>query len=324
VRLFFNLVSGIFLLLISAIFSCKPSGDSAERTFSGISIVDSIELDLPLRRIMYENGNFYSYDYYSKSILKHDTNFKIIDSLGARGEGPAENLMVRNFQPLGSDKIRIFDTQKHAYKVQDFSDSVYLYHKFMTPVERGVAVNESLLLTIASLPGFKLGFSYYDLNNLESESIEKLNVLFDEENSGMIYEGKLLQEGKYVVHTSYFADHWFVFNTVSGELKVGSYRYEFENPKVLEFGGGVMLDNAPDLIADAFLYGSKLFVISNVGEKEYPEQRVLDIYDLETTNYIKSYVLPKLQDSAPSEGFYIESDRIGLRYEDYLYFLQLE
>ena len=315
-------VSGFCLLLICIIFSCKPSGDSAERTFSNISIVDSIELELPLRRIIYQNGNYYSYDYYSKSLFKHDINFKIIDSLGIRGEGPTENLMVRNYQPLSSEKVMIFDTEKHAYKVQDFSDSVYFYHKFMTPVERGVAVNESLLITIASLTDLKLGFSYYDLKSLGSEAIDKINSLFDVENSAMIYEGKLIKEGKYVIHTSYFADHWFVF--VNNELKVGSYRYEFENHKVLEFGGGIMLDNAPDLIADSFASGSRLFVISNVGEKEFPEQRVLDIYDLETTEYITSYVLPKLQDSAASEGFYIENERIGLRYEDYLYFMQMD
>ncbi|MEB2775885.1 hypothetical protein SYJ56_11245 [Algoriphagus sp. D3-2-R+10] len=321
---FFIIESGICLLLISAIFSCKSSGDSPERIFSNVSLLDSIELELPLRRIMYNEGNYYSYDYYSKSILKHDNNFKIIDTLGKRGEGPTENLLVRNFQPLDPDKIMIFDTQKHSYKVQDFSDSVYLYHKFMTPVERGVALDESLLIIIAGLTDYKLGFSFYDLNNSESESIEKINVLFDEENSGLIYDGKLLNEGKYVVHTSYFANHWFVFNTLNSELNVGSYRYEFENPKVLDIGGGVMLENAPELITDAFLHGSRLFVISNVGEREHPEQRVLDMYDLETTNYLNSYLLPKLQESAPSEGFYRDSNRIGLRYEDFLYFLQLD
>ncbi len=321
---FFNIKSGIYCSLIVTIFSCKSAGDSPERTFSDIVLLDSIELELPLRRIMYQNGNFYSYDYFSKSILKHDINFKIIDSLGRMGEGPSENLMVRNYQPFDLNKLMIFDSEKHSFKVQDFYDSVYLYHKFMTPVERGVAVNESLLIIIASLTDFKLGFSYYDLKSSKSEHIEKINALFDVENSRLIYEGKVLIEENFVVHTSYFSNHWFVYNTINKDLKVGAYRYEFEIPKVLEFGGGIMLDNAPELITDTFLHGSKLFVISNVGEREYPEQQVLDIYDLVTTEYITSYMLPKLQDSTPSEGFYIESDRIGIRYEDYLYFLQLE
>ena len=321
---FLNIAYWVYLLLILTIVSCKSSGDPPIRTFSTITLLDSIELELPLRRIMYQQGKYYSYDYYSKSIIKHDQNFHSIDTLGANGEGPGENLMVRNYQPFELDKLMIFDTQKHSYKVQDFSDSVYFYHKFMTPVDRGVAINQSLLITIASLPDIKLGFSYYDLNSLKSESIEKINTLFDQENSGMVYEGKLLIEENFVVHTSYFANHWFVYNAINKDLKVGAYRYEFELPKVLEFGGGVMLDNAPELIADSFLHGTKLYVISNVGERAYPEQRVLDIYDLETTEYITSYILPKLQGSAPSEGFYIENDRIGLRYEDYLYFLQLD
>ena len=317
-----RVISICFLILYTTI-SCKPSGDPPIRTFSTITLLDSIELEMPLRRIVYKEEKYYSYDYYSKSIFKHDQNFHIIDSLGAKGEGPSENLMVRNYQTFDLDKLMIFDTQKHSYKVQDFSDSVYLYHKFMTPVDRGVAINESLLITIASLPDLKLGFSFYDLNSLESESIEKINLLFDQKNSAMVYEGKLLIEENYVVHTSYFANHWFVYNTINKDLKVGAYRYEFELPKVLEFGGGVMLDNAPELIVDSFLRGTKLYVISNVGERAYPEQRVLDIFDLATTEYITSYILPKLQDSAPSEGFYIENDRIGLRYEDYLYFLTL-
>jgi hypothetical protein len=319
----FRLIAIISIILIIATFSCNISEKTPERIFSDISLLDSIELELPLRRIIYHKENFYSYDYYSKSILKHNKNFEIIDSLGKWGNGPSENLLVRNFQPTYGDKMMIFDTEKHSYKVQDFSDSVYLFHKFLSPVERGVALNDSLLITIASLPDFKLGFSYYDLGKSESKLIEKLNIIFDEKNSGLIYEGKLQIEGNFVVHTSYFANNWFVFNYVTNNVKIGSYRYKFDNPKVLDFGGGIMLDDAPELITDTFLHGSKLFIISNVAERKFPEQRVLDIYDLETAQYMKSYILPKLQDSAPSEGFYMKDDLIGLRYEDYLYFLQL-
>ncbi|MFC3416972.1 hypothetical protein [Algoriphagus hitonicola] len=320
----FNFVAVIRLLLFTATISCTTLDENPERIFSKITFIDSIELELPLRRIMYHEENFFSYDYYSKSLLKQDKNFEIIDSLGKWGNGPKENLLVRNYQPIQNNKIMIFDTEKHSFKVQDFSDSVYLYHKFTSPVERGVALNDSLLITIASRPDFKLGFSYYDLGKSESQSIDELNILFDEVNSGLIYEGKLQIEGDFVVHTSYFANHWFVFNYNTNDLKIGSYRYEFENPKVLDFGGGIMLDNAPELISDTFLHDSKLFVISNVGERDFPEQRVLDIYDLKTASYINSYILPKFQDSAPSEGFYIQNDRIGLRYEDFLYIFQLE
>ncbi|MCH7403707.1 hypothetical protein ACFOUP_03715 [Belliella kenyensis] len=87
-------------------------------------------------------------------------------------------------------------------------------------------------------------------------------------------------------------------------------------PKVLEIGSGVMLDNADELVLDSFIFQDKLILISNVGDKKFPGQRFLDVYDAKTLEYGKSYPLPDLNDALPDEGFAYARDLIGILFED--------
>jgi hypothetical protein len=67
----------------------------------------------------------------------------------------------------------------------------------------------------------------------------------------------------------------------------------------------------------------EILIISNVGHVDYPDQRILDVYDLEF-NYLRSYTLPNLNDTIPDEVFSFKESEVVVLYEDKLFFFQIE
>ena len=170
----------------------------------------------------------------------------------------------------------------------------------------------------------RIEFNYYDLNQNQYYPINNINSYFDSDNSALVYEGKVLLNENEVLYTSYFANFWFKYNINSDEISIGKYIHDYPLPKVLEVGDGVMLDDAVELIVDSFIYKEKLMIISNFGERKFPEQRILDIYDIMSMQYEKSYLLPKLFETAPDEGFLFKDGQIGILYEDLVAIFKLK
>lgn len=312
----------IILIIIVAFSSCKEKKDSG-RVFSDISILDTLIFDFPIRRVSLKGQNFYSYDFYNKSLLKHDLDFQIVDSLGKWGEAPHENLLIRNYEVRSDNRVYIFDTEKHSFKIQDFSDSVYYYHKFKSKVDRGVVISDSLLFTVSDRTGFKLDFSVFNLFDFSFKPVQELNALMDDEYSMLTYEGKLYSLDNKIIHTAYFSDFWFVYNNSFNKVSVYDYLFDYDKPEVVTVGGGIMLNGASEIILDSFGNGDHVFMLSNVADRNFPEQRVLDIYDINKGNYLKSYILPKHLDRLPTEGFSLDSNKVGVLYEDSIILIQL-
>lgn len=310
------------LLFVSG---CKiGGGNKKEREFKNIQEVEKITLDLPLVRFQAYRDFVFAYEYSNKRLFKLNSSFQIIDTLGGWGDGPKENLLVRNYQIFADYKAAIFDTEKSTFKIQDFSDSVYYYHKFLKNVERGVFLNEDLLLTLSLGPKMNLEFDFFDIIKSEFIPIHYINNLYDLDYSFLIHEGKLLQNKNIVVFTPYFSDQWFTFNVETGHLNVGKYIKEFPIPHVKQIGEGFMLDDAPDLIIDSFILSNYLCIISNVGERKLGENRILDLYRITDLSYCHSYVLPDLNDAIPDDGFVFAESKIGIVYEDELVIFELQ
>jgi len=313
---------GFALLFVSG---CKIGGNNKEeRNFKNLQEVEKITLDLPLIRFQAYRDFVFAYEYSSKSLFKLNPSFQVLDTLGGWGVGPKENLLVRNYQIFEDNKAAIFDTEKSTFKIQDFSDSVYYYHKFTKNVERGIFLNEDLLITLSSGSKMKLEFDFFDIKKSEFIPIKNINKLYDIDYSFLIHEGKLLQNKNLVVFTPYFSDQWFTFDTKTKELKEGKYLKEFPIPRVKQIGDGFMLDAAPDLMIDSFILGNYLAIISNVGEKKLGENRILDLYSLSDLSYSHSYVLPDINDAIPDDGFVLRDSKIGIVYEDELVIFELE
>jgi hypothetical protein len=312
----------IILIIIVAFSSCKEKKGSS-RVFFDISILDTLTFDFPIRRVSSKGQNFYSYDFYNKSLLKHNLDFQIVDSLGKWGEAPHENLLIRNYEVRSDNKVYIFDTEKHSFKIQDFSDSVYFYHKFKSKVDRGVVISDSLLFTVSDRTGFRLNFSFFNLFDFSFKPVQELNALMDEEYSMLTYEGKLYSLDEKIIHTAYFSDFWFVYNSSLNKVFVYDYLFDYDKPEVVTVGGGIMLNGSSEIILDSFGHGDYIFMLSNVADRNFPEQRVLDIYDINNGNYLKSYILPKHLDRLPTEGFSLKSNKVGFLYEDSIILIQL-
>lgn len=309
-------------LLVSG---CKiDENNQKEREFKNLHQIEKIALDLPLIRFQAFGDFVFAYEYSNKRLFKLNPAFQVLDTLGGWGDGPKENLLVRNYQIFADYKAAIFDTEKSTFKIQDFSDSVYYYHKFSKNVERGIFLNEDLLITLSSGSKMNLEFYFFDILKSEFIPIKNINKLYDLDYSFLIHEGKLLQNKNIVVFTSYFSNQWFTFDTETKELKVGKYLKEFPIPQVIQIGDGFMLDDAVDLIIDSFVLGDYIAIISNVGERKFGENRILDLFSLSDLSYSHSYVLPDLNDAIPDDGFVLEDSKIGIVYEDELVIFELE
>ncbi|MCH7410137.1 hypothetical protein MM239_12080 [Belliella sp. DSM 111904] len=313
-----NWVSVATVSAIGILFSCENSKGktSKSRVFEEIVFVDSIYLDLPLYRIQFDLDTGFGYYYPEKMIFKFDKSFRTVDTLGRRGDGPKENLMVRNFQVNKQGNVEIFDSELNRFKVQDFEDSVYFSHNFNINISGGYHFGGNKFVVWYMKDKSKLAFDFLDINTNESIPIESINSQFDIDHSGLIYEGVVNVTGDELFFTSYFASFMFKYNFKTKEFLQTKYIQDFPLPKVLEIGSGVMLDNADELILDSFIFQGKLILISNVGDKNFPSQRFLDVYDAKTLEYEKSYPLPDLNDAVPDEGFAYSKDQIGILYED--------
>ncbi|UJP65456.1 hypothetical protein [Mongoliitalea daihaiensis] len=316
----------IVIVIAGLITSCKRNSSASRygRIFNQIEFIDSLFLDLPIYRIQYDHGHVFGYYFPDKSIYKLNEKFEILDSLGRWGDGPKENLMIRNYQVIHENKLKIFDSEKNSFKIQDFKDSVYFFHKFSKNLYGGFHLDDQRFLIWSKANKSRIEFNYYDLNQNQYYPINNINSYFDSDNSALVYEGKVLLNGNEVLYTSYFANFWFKYNINSDEISIGKYIHDYPLPKVLEVGDGVMLDDAVELIVDSFIYKEKLMIISNFGERKFPEQRILDIYDIMSMQYEKSYLLPKLFETAPDEGFLFKDGQIGILYEDLVAIFKLK
>ncbi|WP_439475053.1 hypothetical protein [Algoriphagus formosus] len=321
-RLRVETIAAVLVAIVSFLASCTSPNEPRNRVFYPTLLRDSLTLDLPLLRFQEFDGKIYAYDFYDKRIVQIDSQFQVIKQLGSFGDGPKENLLVRDYQVLSSGLVAIFDVDKNTFKIQSFEDSVYLYKKFDFDMEGGAYWRDSVLLTMAMEDRLRLNFAYYSIGNSRKEPISALNDLFQEDYSGLIYQGKLLSSKERLVFTSYFSSFWFVLDKESGKVQSGKYLHDYEKPKVLDEGGIVMLEDAPELIYDSFMTSDEILIISNIGHIDYPDQRILDVYDLEF-NYLRSYPLPNLNDTTPDEVFSFKESEVVVLYEDKLYFFQI-
>jgi len=300
------------------IYGCSKDQSNQPRIISKLTLIDSVALDSPLLRFQFSEGNLYGYDYYEKSIIRLDKDFSVLSKLGSWGDGPKENLLVRNYEILTDEKIAIFDVEKNTFKIQDFSDSVYYYRKIDYNILNGANLDSVVIVSKFSEKN-SMGFDFFNLNTFEYTPIDPLNKLFNEDYSGLIYEGKLTHLGGKIYFTSYFSSFWFIYDVITKDLKTGTYLQKLKNPSVFDNGTIMMLENANEIIYDSFFSNDHIYIISNVGEKNYSNQRFLDIYDINNFEYIKSYPLPNLNGTSPDEGFYMESNQIGILYEDKIF-----
>lgn len=313
-RLFIN--SFACLLFLIFLISCdkKPSNGEINRKKKHLRLVAEYSISEPLKRFQlnpYERG-FLAYQFSKKQIVHMDESFKIVKRMGSEGDAPYENRMILNYQILDKDWIAIFDTEKNTFKIQNWQDSVQKFFKFPEKFERGVLVNDSLIVyTFFDSDDVRMRFATRLVNeNYQFQLVKQLNLLIDEPLSGFIYEGNLAKSDDYIYNFSGLYTEFLRLNyhTMKSEkLNYGVYK-NFQKPEIISIAGGYFSANNPEITRHATISQGKIFVLSNVSNSDFGNNKVIDVYRELDFEYQYSYTLENLMDFSPLEIFVSENE----------------
>jgi len=308
------------LIMTAGCYQDKNKFSINNRKFCSIKVLDTFSIVHPIKRITYRKPFFYSYNFVSKQIHKHDNNFNFLDSLGSQGDALYENSVVLNYSIIDEERVGIIDSEKNIFKIQDWEDSVHSYYRFPDLIERGVHINDSTaIITQTHSDDLRLSFYKINLRNGSSEPLTQLNKMLDEPLSYFTHEGKLMNFENTVYSFSYLYTDFIKMDTdkLKAEKMMYGYDIEVKKPKVMKFSGGYATGENPLYILDAALTESHIYILSNFSTLEYSSNRILDIYSHAGFNYIRSYVLPNLDNYPPSEIFH-DDQYLYLNYENYI------
>jgi hypothetical protein len=298
--------------------ACEPEKEEIiKRKLLALRTYEKITFDEPLKRFKHYGDFFCSYNFYTKAIYKHNRNFEILDTLGRAGDASYENRMIRNYSVLSDSTLAIFDSEKNSFKIQGWNDSVYYYHKFKQNLDRGELLNDSILIISEAYGSrYKMGYAYVNINTNEYKSMKFANDMLNEDLSFFTYEGILIADGKDLYNFSYNYTEFLkisLFDSTIIKLNYG-YPLEQKKPKAFEIAGGFATGDNPQYILDVHIDEKFIWILSNVSEKGFENNRVLDVYEKAGFQYQKSYVLPNIDDEPPVEIFKDE-DYCYIRYE---------
>lgn len=316
---------GSLFLVFVYFVGCEVKSDKIiDRKIYSVDVVDSFSVDAPLKRFKFHYPNFYSYNFYTKQLHKHDLNFKVIDSLGGEGDAPFENKVVLNYSILSEDRVGIFDSDKKSYKIQDWNDSVHFYFKADKNFGKGIVLNDSSIFLSFFYDEMKLGFAINTIRDGRFFELQDVNQEFNEPTSYFTYEGKLVRDGDEVYSFSYLYTDFFKIDTRDSSvtrLKYG-YDHDFGKPKVHKIPDGYMADDNPTIIADAIVTEDRIYVLSNYSIRRFRSNRLLDVYDKKGFRYLKSYLVPNRREYPPGEVF-TDGKYMYFKYEDIILKVEL-
>ena len=302
------------------------SENTIDRKLYSIEVVDSFLINDPFKRFTFQAPFFYSYNFYSKQLHKHDMNFVVLDSLGGEGDAPHENRVVLNYKVLTQERVGIFDSDKNTYKIQDWNDSVHFYFKMNKTFDRGVVLNDSsVLMSYTYDKDVKLGFAISDVKNDLYSELEDVTKELYEPVSSFIYEGKLVKDGNDVYSFSYLYSNFFKIGLLDSSVTRLDYGYDFDidKPKVFEISGGYLADDNPTYVVDAIVGHDYIYVLSNYPIRGFSDNRVLDVYDKRGFKYLRSHVIPNKR-GYPANELFTDGKFIYFKYESAILKVALE
>lgn len=306
------------VLLIFLTIRCSLKNEKTiAREIEGIQVAESYTLPAPLKRFQYKEPFFYSYNYLSKELHKHDRGLVILDSLGGQGDAPYENRVVLNYHIFDDSRVGIFDSDKNIYKIQDWEDSIFVFFKIDRKFERGVTLNDSLVaLSYSYGDDAKLGLARANILSGTYEEFDQANIELNEPLSSWIYEGKLLNDKRWLFAFSYLFTDFFKIDLSTNNIERLNYGYglDAKKPEVFEIEGGYMAGDNTLYITDASIDKKYAYLLSNLAERDFPANRILDVYQLDGFRYVKSFLVPNRSDAPPDEVF-TDDQFVYFRYE---------
>jgi hypothetical protein len=149
----------------------------------------------------------------------------------------------------------------------------------------------------------KLNFCKYNFKSKLKEDLNEINFLFQQSKySGIVYDGFFTTNGNGSYYYVCYLTNKIISFDKSGHLLFNKKAiYDVTEPKVI--AQGKYLSTGESVITTSSISANKkfLYVLSNIGDKLYKDDRLIDIYNAVDGTYIKSYVAPNNNGNLPND-----------------------
>lgn len=273
-----------------------------ERKFNrSLQLIRSNKLDRGYDLMKYSNGNLLFVKWGDGVIYECNENGELVETLGNKGEGPKENMLIGNFG-LENNYYYTVDDEKSTIQHVSYSDSLLFYYKYPKPIRRSIKSGESYLIVDWDSE-YNMSFDKFDVTTQKIERI-KTNIpeISNSELSGLVYDGNFIGNENYMAYVSYSNDYVFCFNNDFEYLYSMEMVYDLPDPKWERLSNG-NLYKEPGLPTPTLSYwvdnNDNLYILSiNTSESE-KNIAIADVYDLKEHKYSYSFKIEKNNDFFP-------------------------
>ncbi len=324
---------GIAILII--LFATKPDSLGVNHPLSiskrifiepDLKKVTNFEVVGKIIRIWRDKKHIWVSDANSKQIIEFTRNGIKSNEYGKPGGAIWENGSIWYFNKTGNtyydydyshNAIRRFsisdDTLSYYYKPEiqvgntiQYSDSLFFISDFETDTPKFKLIDIQEKRTVQE-------FSFQEL-------VEKEFGSFPRVNKSLIFEGQYASNGTDVVYICYKFSCYFLLSG-NGSIKLGRTIDGFDLPRAknVDIGGGYTISGIePDNFVNyaSAISDTQLMILSNVVKESQSENRILDIYDLETLEYQNSILIPNFEKQRPIDLAYANGE-LTILYENF-------
>lgn len=263
------------------------------RNFSGkVLKVREFPLETRVSRFNVEGDWIYMVDYINQSIAGLKDG-KEMFSVGSKGEGPKENLSIGFFDvDLSDSVISIIDIGQNAIKQITFNKSLQNYYKTDYLISRGVKIDDSnFLISTTQSDLQQLKFVIININNGEKKELTKVNELFKEEYSGLLYDGFLIRANDKNYYVCYQSNLFICFNDNGDLIFKSKTIIEPRSAEIIK-RGAFIIPHGVITVLDIDVDDQYLYVLSSVKEAKEGDFLSIDCYNSQNGKYHKSILVP--------------------------------
>ena len=280
------------------------------------------------------NNQLFIIDNQLNQVTQLDHQLGQVGKYLSSGEGPKEHLGVKRFFNMDEKTYLTFDHSQQLIRKFNETDSLLMFFKIKDGdwVNDMVHLKENLFLTTRAgddyfkfvvFDGKKEEFiKEYSLESLLSPYFNQKEIDALPLDKNLIFEGYFASgSGGYIVYSCNKVGLFFAFDQNGIPKITGRTIDQLPLPKLTknEISKGYWVYGLePDLRGNysRAINQDYVFILSNFLLTSYKNKRPIDVYDLETGNYILSFFLPNLEDGQMPDEISIYKNDLYVLYEN--------
>ncbi|MDW8466072.1 MAG: 6-bladed beta-propeller [Chloroherpetonaceae bacterium] len=316
------LICSVLLLYSRSFSSATQQGNSQfRRNYKNVQLKKISEFDIVARvvNMKFFNSYLYVYDFQTQRILKLDAKGDIVQSFGKKGLGPGEFMQIMGWD-VDDAGVSCDDITKLSITEFSQAGERINYFKIDKPFYSSMRLEKDLYLLLS--PSYKKGedpktpvpllpiTSLFSLFNAKNKTLSEVIFPLPEATTQplLAYDGFFVshsQSGKYFFVCRRFGG-FFAFDK-KGKIKFTARTIDMSPPPKIIFGetGSASYDKKSPFINESASATDKyLFILSLVRESEINQANrgvVVDVYDVDTGQYLYSFELPNYNNAEASE-----------------------